>query len=333
MLVFELARSKGAPVKYRQLTREQKYQIAAYLEMKMTQSEMARRIHVHRSTIGRELHRNKSGRWKYNASRAIRMTRERHERKRKHRIDEETWTRVEALLKRQWSPEQISKRLPLEGLPSASHETIYLYIYRDKQQGGELYLHLRRRHTYRKRIHKYCSRKGWETRRSIRERPSVVDTRSRLGDWEADTIVGRLQKTTVLSLVERRSRFCLLQKLANRSPDTLAEAVFKQLAPLADKVLTITSDNGLEFMRHERIANQLDADFFFADPYSSWQRGAIENTNGLVRQYFPKKTDFSLVAQSYFQQVCDRLNNRPRKSLGFRTPKEVFFNQPVALIT
>jgi IS30 family transposase len=248
-------------------------------------------------------------------------------------VDKGTWERVEELLKRQWSPEQISERLRLEALPSVSHETIYLYIYRNKDEGGVLYLNLRRQHKYRKRINKYCSRKGWDTRRPIGERPSIVEDRSRLGDWEADTIVGRLQKTTVLSLVERRSRYCLLQKLANRSPNTLAEAVFNQLSPVRDKVLTITSDNGLEFMRHERISRQLNADFFFADPYSSWQRGTVENTNGLIRQYFPKKTDFTLITESDIRHANARLNNRPRKSLGFRTPNEVFFNQPVALIT
>lgn len=318
---------------YRQLTREQRYQIAAYLEMKMTKSEMARRIEVHRSTITRELRRNESGRWKYNPSRAIKMARERHEKKRKWRIGEQTWARVEALLDLQWSPEQISSRLQLEGLPPVSHETIYLYIYRDKRQGGQLYLHLRRHHTYRKRIHKYSKRGAWDTRRRISERPPIVETRCRLGDWEADTIVGSKQRATILSLVERRSRFCLLQKLADRSPDTLADAVFGHLSPIVDKVLTITSDNGFEFMSHEKIARRLDADFFFADPYSSWQRGTVENTNGLVRQYFPKRSDFTLVTDSDIRHVTSRLNNRPRKSLGFRTPNEVFFNQSVALIT
>lgn len=318
---------------YRQLTPEQRYQIWASLRMRMKRSEIAREIGVHRSTVTRELKRNESGRWKYNPSRAERFARERHERKPKHCIDEGTWARVRSLLELQWSPEQISRRLRLEGLRSVSHETIYLWVYRDKRQGGQLHLHLRRQHRYRKRIHKYYKRVGYDTRRSIAERPSIVESRSRIGDWEADTIVGRLQKGSILSLVERRSRLCLLEKLANRSPDTLADAACRKLMPLKERVLTITSDNGIEFIRHERIAKTLATDFFFADPYSSWQRGTVENTNGLVRQYIPKKTDLNALSDADIQLVALRLNNRPRKTLGFRTPNEVFFNQPVALIT
>jgi IS30 family transposase len=299
----------------------------------MRRSEIARRIKVHRSTITRELKRNESGRWKYNPSRAIRMARERHEQKRKKRVEGEIWARVERLLAQEWSPEQISMRFKIEGWPSVSHETIYLHVYQDKREGGQLYLNLRRQHRYRKRIHKYSKRGAWDSRRPIAERPSIVETRSRLGDWEADTIVGRQQKGTILSLVERRSRYCLLHKLANRSPDTLAEAAYQQLLPIKERVLTITSDNGLEFMRHQQIAERLDIDFFFADPYSSWQRGTIENTNGLVRQYFPKKTDLTTLSDHDIHFVTDRLNNRPRRSLAFRTPAEVFNNHFVALIT
>lgn len=316
---------------YRQLTPEQRYQIWACLRMRMKRSEIAREIGVHRSTVTRELRRNGSGRWKYNPSRAVRFARERHERKRKKRIGEQTWARVDELLRVQWSPEQISKRLKLEGLPSVSHETIYLHVYRDKREGGRLHLHLRRQHRYRKRIHKYYKRVGFDTRRPIGTRPFVVESRSRVGDWEADTIVGRMQKGSILSLVERHSRFCLLEKLPNRSPDTLADAACRKLSPV--KVLTITSDNGIEFIRHERIAQALNIDFFFADPYSSWQRGTVENTNGLVRQYIPKRSDFGTLSDRDVQFVADRLNNRPRKTLGFRTPSEVFNNNFVALIT
>lgn len=318
---------------YRQLTPEQRYQIWACLRMGMTRSGIAKEVGVHRSTITRELRRNESGRWKYNPSRAIRMVRERHEGKRKRRIDERTWAIVEKLLKMEWSPEQISMRLKVEGLRSVSHETIYRHIYQNKQEGGDLYIFLRRRHKYRKRIHKYCSRKGWDTRRPISDRPAIVDERSRIGDWEADTIIGRERKGGILSLVERRSRYCLLQKVETKSAQTVAEAVCSSLLPVKDKVFTITSDNGIEFMRHQSIAKSLDADFFFAEPYSSWQRGTNENTNGLVRQYFPKKTDFNLLSDSDISLVTDRLNNRPRKALNFRTPYEVFNNQFVALIT
>lgn len=318
---------------YRGLTQEQRYQIEAYLRTGIKKSEIARQIEVHRSTVTREIGRNSSELWGYNSSRACRTVRDRHRDKRKHRMDEATWARVRSLLDLEWSPEQISKRLKLEGLTSVSHETIYRHIYRDKQEGGELYKHLRRRHKYRKRIHKYCKRFGWDTRRPISERPAVVETRERIGDWEADTIIGHERRGAILSLVERRSRLCLLQKLPGTSPQRLAEAACTQLLPHKDKVFTITSDNGIEFTRHQMIAECLDADFFFADPYSSWQRGTNENTNGLVRQYFPKKTSFDTVSDPDIQMVTDRLNNRPRKVLGFKTPNEVFNNNFVALIT
>jgi IS30 family transposase len=319
-------------VSYRQLTQEQRYQIGAYIRIGMKMSEIARRIDVHRTTLWREIRRNSTP-YRYNPSRAIALARDRHREKIKKRIGEATWARVESLLRCEWSPEQISKRLEVEGLSRVSHETIYRHIYRNKQEGGFLYIHLRRRHKYRKRTSKYCSRKGWDTRRPISERPAIVETRSRLGDWEADTIIGREKKGGILSLVERRSRYCLLQKVATKSAHTVAEAVCSSLLPVKDKVFTITSDNGIEFTRHQTIAKVLDADFFFADPYSSWQRGTNENTNGLVRQYFPKKSDFSHLSDSDIQFVTDRLNNRPRKVLNFRTPSEVFNNHFVALIT
>ncbi len=317
---------------YRQLTQEQRYQIGAYLKIGMKRSEIAREIKVDRSTVWREIRRNSTP-YRYNPSRAIRLARERHEWKRKRRIDDETWARVEMLLVSEWSPEQISKRLRLEGFPSMSHETIYQYIYQNKREGGDLYVNLRRRHRYRKRIHKYCKRMGWDTRRPIHERPLIVDERSRIGDWEADTIIGQEKKGGIVSLVERRSRFCLLQKIPTKAADTVAKAVCAKLFPHKDKVLTITSDNGPEFMHHQKIALDLDADFFFADPYSSWQRGTVEDTNGLVRQYFPKKSAFAALTECDIQLVNDRLNNRPRKSLGFRTPNEVFYNHFVALVT
>jgi IS30 family transposase len=317
---------------YRQLTQEQRYQIGAGLKMGMKKSVIAKEINIARSTLWREIKRNSTPH-RYNPSHAIRLTRERHERKKKRGIDRDTLGKVDLLLSRGWSPEQISQRLKVEGVASVSHETIYRYVFQNEQNGGGLYRFLRRRHKYRKRNHKYCSRKGWDTRRPISERPAIVEDRSRIGDWEADTIIGCEHKGGILSLVERRSRYCLLKKVPTRSAQTVAEAVCSSLLPVKDKVLTITSDNGIEFMRHQTIADTLDADFFFADPYSSWQRGTNENTNGLVRQYFPKKTDFTTLTDSDVQLVADRLNNRPRKVLNFRTPYEVLNNCFVALIT
>jgi IS30 family transposase len=299
----------------------------------MKRSEIAKEVKVHRSTITRELKRNADESRGYHPSSATKMTRERHQNKRKRCIDEEIWSKVEECVRQQWSPEQISARLKMEGVGSISHETIYLRIYRDKREGGDLYKHMRRRQKYRKRNGKYYGRKGWDTRRPISERPEIVETRSRIGDWEADTIIGSERIGGIISLVERRSRYCLLQKVPTKSAQTVAEAICTSLSPVKDKVLTITSDNGIEFMRHESIAKTLDADFYFADPYSSWQRGTNENTNGLVRQYFPKRTNFANIPAEAIRDVADRLNNRPRKALNFRTPNEVFNNHFVALIT
>lgn len=298
----------------------------------MTMSEIAKEIKVDKSTVSREIRRNSTP-YRYNPSRAIRFARERHENKRKCRIDGAVWARVESLLLQEWSPEQISGRLKLEGFGSVSHETIYLWVYRDKEKGGELYKHLRRQHRYRKRINKYCKRGFKEPRRPISERPPVVAERSRIGDWEADTIIGAGRRQAIVSLVERKSLFCLLQKVTTRSAEAVADAIRQKLLPIKDLVLTLTSDNGTEFALHKEIADCLNADFFFADPYSSWKRGTNENTNGLVRQFFPKKSDFSLISEDLLHEVNHRLNNRPRKTLGFRTPSEVFFNQYVALIT
>ncbi len=181
---------------YRQLTPEQRYQIGACLKIGMKRSEIAKEIKVHRSTVWREIKRNSTP-YRYNPSRAIRVAMGRHKAKLKKQIDHETWTKVEKLLGFEWSPEQISERLKLEGCGHVSHETIYLHIYRNKAEGGDLYKHLRRRHTYRKRIHKYYKRFGWDARRPISERPAIVETRSRLGDWEADTIIGRERRDTV----------------------------------------------------------------------------------------------------------------------------------------
>ena len=255
---------------YKQLTQGQRYQIGAYLRIGMKQSEIAKEIEVDKSTVSRELRRNGGGRWKYNPSRAIKVARERHQRKKKHRIDEVTWARVESLLKMEWRPEQISMRLKLESFPTVSHETIYQYVYQNKREGGVLYTHLVRRHKYRKRIHKYCKRGFRDPRRPISERPEIVETRSRIGDWEADTIIGRRQQQAIVSVVERRARFCVLQKVPVRSAEMVADAACGQLLPHKNMVFTITSDNGSEFAGHKKIALSLGADFFFADPYSSW---------------------------------------------------------------
>lgn len=213
----------------------------------------------------------------------------------------------------------------MEGRPAASHERIYQYIYSDKRRGGTLHLRLRCRKVRRKRYGTPSRRGQIPNRVSIEARPAVVEAKRRLGDWEADTIIGRGHQSALVSLTERKSKLTLLQKVERRSAAEVARASLALLGPLADKVRTITSDNGKEFAHHERIARGLGARFNFAHPYASWERGLNENTHGLVRQYFPKRHDFTTVTDAEVARVVERLNDRPRKTLGFRTPNGVFF--------
>jgi IS30 family transposase len=243
------------------------------------------------------------------------------------RIAWQTWQEVERLLRQDWSPDQISGHLKRAQQPSVSHEWIYLYVYADKRRGGTLHRHLRSQKKQRKRYSGYIRRGQIPNRTSNDKRPQIVASKSRFGDWEVDTIVGARHKGGILSAVERKSKLTRLRKLATKSAAEMKDNTIELLAPLAAKVHTITVDNGKEFCEHELIAAGLEARIYFAHPYASWERGLNENTNGLVRQYFPKKYEFARISDQDLQQVEDLLNNRPRKTLGYRTPNEVFFKQ------
>lgn len=315
---------------YTQLTREQRYQIYALKKADHSQTRMAAIIGCHKSTISRELARN-AGQRGYRPKQAQELALARKLPAHRPRIRPETWASVESLLRRQWSPEQISGRLKLERQESVSHERIYQHIYSDKRAGGTLHLSLRCQKKRRKRYGRRDRRGQLPARRSIDERPAVVDARRRLGDWEADTIVGRSHRGAIVSVVERKSKLTRLAKVARNTAELVGQAMTTQLAPLSVK--TITSDNGREFAHHQQIAARLKAGFYFAHPYSSWERGLNENTNGLVRQYFPKKSDFSKITGRQINRVVERLNNRPRKTLGYKTPNEVFFKLPLVALT
>ena len=230
--------------------------------------------------------------------------------------------------------EQIAGWLKREKQPAVSHERIYLYVYADKRRGGLLHRHLRSQKKQRKRYGGYIRRGQIPNRTSIDERPKIVGRKGRFGDWEADTIIGARHKGGILSLVERKSKLTRLHKLATKAASEMKDVSVALLAPLAARVHTITVDNGKEFCEHEQIAAALKARIYFAHPYASWERGLNENTNGLVRQYFPKKYEFAKITDQDLQQVEELLNNRPRKTLGYRTPNEVFFKEhSVALQT
>lgn len=252
-----------------------------------------------------------------------------------HRIVPESWARIELLLRENWSPEQISNWLRNEENINVSPEWIYQYILQDKQSGGDLYKYLRCQKKRKKRYGSIDRRGQLKGRVSIDERPEVVNQRSRIGDWEADTVIGKQGGAVLVTLVERKTRFTVSGKAPNRTAQEVTAVIVNLLTPLADQVKTLTYDNGKEFASHQQIDKELKSNGYFAHPYHSWERGLNENTNGLIRQFFPKKKDLYDVTDAQIQKVIDKLNNRPRKCLGFKTPNQIFLgiNPPVALTT
>jgi IS30 family transposase len=243
------------------------------------------------------------------------------------RVSEAAWEYAKKkLIEDQWSPQQISGVSKLKGFDGISHEFIYLRILEDRKVGGELYKHLRCKKIRRRR---YASSRKCQpkilNRVGIENRPALVNARTRIGDWEGDTIIGAgCNSGAIVSSVERVSRFTILAKVTNKGPDGVTEAIIRKMGPFSGLAYTLTVDNGGEFSFHEKIAQVLDMKIYFATPYHSWERGTNENTNGLVRQYFEKKMRFDTITDEDVQRVADKLNNRPRKCLGYQTPSEVF---------
>jgi IS30 family transposase len=290
--------------------------------------EIAAVIGKHKSTISRELRRNcdrRSGR--YDADLAQRKC-ERRQKGKPHRVrfTEEVRLRVEAMLGEDYSPEQVVGRCKLEGLECVSVETIYQHVWGDKRRGGDLHTHLRRKGCkYRKRGAKKDSRGVIRDRVSIDERPKVVDDKSRFGDLEIDLVVGANHRRALLTANDRASGISWIALLEGKDSKALAEKAAETLMPFKGLLHTITSDNGKEFAEHKAIAKSLAVDYYFAHPYHSWERGANENMNGLIRQYLPKGTSFDSLDDNEIKRIRDKLNNRPRKKLGFLTPIEYFF--------
>jgi len=235
-------------------------------------------------------------------------------------------------LKQNWSPEQIVGRLlidfPNNELMRISHETIYRWIYTDAMQGGDLYMHLRRIHKKRKKQRHYGSGRGLIPGRiSISKRPEAVDDRQRFGDWEGDTVEGSKGSGGIASHVERKSRYLIAAKLGDKAAKTMTFASIKAFRRTPKKMRkTLTVDNGKEFARFKELENKTGLNIYFADPYSAWQRGSIENTNGLLRQYFPKGTNFKNISDKNLALAVKKINHRPRKCLHYQTPHEVFNN-------
>jgi IS30 family transposase len=221
--------------------------------------------------------------------------------------------------------------VPNRSAPNISHETLYQRIYADKRAGGMLWQHLRCQKLRKKRYGKACRRGTIPNQHSIEDRPAIVEERRRIGDWEVDTVIGKNHKQAIVSLVERKTGFMRIEKVEHKTAEAVGRAIIRLLGPYRNRVHTITSDNGREFAGHEEISRSLNAGFYFAHPYASWERGTNENTNGLIRQYFPKNRDFTTITQEEIDMTMERLNNRPRKRLGFLTPAQVFFKSGVAL--
>lgn len=315
---------------YHQITSEERYTIATLRQQGFRQADIARMLGRHRSSISREIKRNGSPYDNsYRPHRASEHARARKWRSRRNRhFSDADFRVVEKLLSKKWSPEQVSGWLHRTGGLSISHETIYRYIWQDKAEGGDLYTHLRgAAKLRRKRNNSYDSRGRLAGKRHISERPATVETRSTLGHWEGDTVVGGTDKDCITTLVERKTGFALIGKLPDRSKRATSKRMIKLIRRTPDQFKTITLDNGTEFHDYERIEEESEVKVYFATPYHSWERGCNENFNGLVRQYLPKKTSQKGVTQKDCDDIARQLNDRPRKRLGFRTPKECFYGE------
>ena len=307
---------------YTQLTCNQRYHIYTFMKAGLFQTEIAKIIGVYKSTISRELKRNR-GKKGYRPKQAHQFAIARRD-KAQPRVTDKDWRMIEDLICLDWSPEQISDYCGKERELPISHEWIYQYIYRDKHNGGTLWKHLRCHKKRRKRYGSYEKRGQIPNRKWIEQRQQAVEDRSRLGDWEADTIIGKGKKGAIVTLVDRKSRFLRMGLVARRTKEAVAGKIISLLADLP--VHTITCDNGKEFTDHEEFAKALGAEVYFAHPYASWERGTNENTNGLIRQYIPKNTKFSDLTCADMKFVENRLNTRPRKCLSFATPMVILNN-------
>jgi len=319
---------------YTQLTEPERNQIYALKQAGFKPSAIALQLSRHPSTICRELRRNHGLRG-YRPRQAQQMADTRRREKAKPKIPEATYDIVNDLIEKDWSPEQISGWLAAEKNVRISHERIYQHIARDRKRGGSLHLHLRCRKKRKKRYGSADRRGQIRNRTSIDNRPDIVEERSRIGDWEAGTVIGRRGGSVLVTLVERKSRFSVIALAPDKRADSVTQALVEALLPYQEQVHTITCDNGKEFAFHQEFSAALQAECFFAHPYQAWERGLNENTNGLIRQYLPKGTDFNTLSHMDINLIMDDLNNRPRKSLGFNTPKKLFLGacQKVALGT
>ena len=320
---------------YTHLSQYERYQIQALRDNNFSLRHIAKQLARSASTIAREISRTQAAHTQaaqcYLAHAAQAMALDRARMCRNARtIAPVRWQAVQTYLRLYLSPEQVCGRLALEGACAISHESIYQHIYRDKAQGGDLASYLRCQKVRRKRYASGNERRGQlKDRVCIEQRPAIIEARQRIGDWEGDTVVGRGHTGVLVTLVERCTRYTLVRHLPNREAAPVSAAILAMLRPHKAQCLTLTFDNGKEFADHVFFGNCLEADVFFAHPYHSWERGTNENTNGLLRQFFPKAMSFTNLTGIDVDDAAYKLNHRPRKCLGYRTPHEVFFDLPM----
>lgn len=314
---------------YNHLTQEERYHIHAYKEAGFSNIFIADELQRHVSTIKRELARN-TGLRGYRPQQAHSFAADRHLLKPKSiKMTKSMIKRIKSDLQQQWSPEQIQGRLLEEELDAVCPKTIYEFIAYDKANGGNLHKNLRHK--------KYKNRTGSSDKRgqicnriSIEQRPAIVDEKIRLGDWEADTVIGKGHKGVLVTLTERVSKLNLIAHVPSKHAEGVTEAIITMLEPYRNELHTITFDNGKEFAYHEQIADALEVDTYFAHPYHSWERGLNENHNGLIRQYLPKGQPLDKVTAKQVIDIQTKLNQRPRKLLGYKTPEEVYETMKMA---
>ena len=322
---------------YRHLIQEERYQISALRDAGWSLGAIASKLGRHASSISRELNRNRVfDTYQPQVAGLLATARSQKSAANARRVPAAAWQFAREKLAETWSPQQIAGHQSVEHLPRISHESIYQRIYEDKRVGGSLHLALR--------IHKQRrKRRGVRERRGtiphqvlIDQRPAIVDGRRRYGDWEADLVIGARHSQALVTLNERKSRYALITRVPSKHAAGVSQAIIGQLKPFAHMVHTLTTDNGKEFAQHERVAAELKLGYYFAHPYAAWERGANENLNGLLRQFFPKHRRLEEVTDQEIALAQHRLNHRPRKCLGYKTPHQVFWkqlhsNQPVAL--
>ena len=322
-----IAQPKLPEMNYTHLTQDERYQISVLHKAGHKQNVIASLMGRSASSISREMRRN-CGQRGYRPKQAQALCKARKVAcENGPRMADETWAFAQAKLADYWSPEQISGHLKANNLPSVSHETLYQRIYADKRAGGTLHSHLRCQKLRKKRYGGRERRGTIPNQVSIDLRPALVAERARFGDWEGDLVIGAGQSQALVTLNERTSRYSLMAHVPFKTAPLVSEAMISLLTPFAACVHTLTTDNGREFAQHERIAASLDSKHFFAHPYASWERGANENMNGLIRQFFPKKMGFENITLQDLKFAMDSLNHRPRKCLGFKTPHEVFWKE------